>query len=101
MDRNPALASFTLPMPGGIDSTNAQAKLADQLAAVAELNELIREAPTDQSLPEKLRTWLDDLLDHLREIVKNLPEAQSYAVSVGLPAGIGVTVTFDAHQQSR
>jgi hypothetical protein len=77
------------------------------MAAVAALNEAIRAEPSASgvpsghgpaaSLPEKLQEWLDKLLDNVQKIVGCLPDIESYAVSVGLPAGVGITVTFTAH----
>ncbi len=94
MSTDPGLGGFTLPRPGAVDRSNAQDKLVEQLAAVVVLNERIRQSPIDESLPEKLKKWIDDLLDYLRVIVASLPEAESFAVSAGPPAGISITVTF-------
>lgn len=100
MDGYPDIDDFKFPAPGGIGTDNAQDKLIEQLVAVATLNGAIR-AETSASrsnwtdnLPDRLKRCLDDLLDNLQMIVKCLPEVATYAVSVGLPAGIGVTVTF-------
>ncbi|MGA2873804.1 MAG: hypothetical protein ABSF27_09600 [Candidatus Dormibacteria bacterium] len=42
---------------------------------------------------ERLKHWLDKLLSKLAEIADNLG-ALSYAVSVGAPVGVSLTVTF-------
>ena len=38
-------------------------------------------------LPDRLQRWLGQLLDNLKAIVAHLPEAESYAVTAGLPDG--------------
>jgi hypothetical protein len=101
--------NFEFPKPGSVTSANAQYKLAEQLAAVVKLNDAIRtgalasEAPPDAltaSLPDKLRHWLDQLLQNMKKIAAHLPEAESSAVSAGLPTGVTVTVTFTAHAEN-
>jgi hypothetical protein len=51
-------------------------------------------APID-GLLDKLRDWLDRLVDALSQIVAKLVDATSFSVSVG--TGVSVTVNFSSH----
>jgi hypothetical protein len=48
---------------------------------------------TPPNVLERLKNWLDRLLSKLAKIADDLG-ALSYAVSVGAPVGVSVTVTF-------
>jgi hypothetical protein len=92
--------TFSVPAPQGVDSANALEKLIEQLAAVEELNQILASATSagrpSAGLIERLKQWLEDLVDHMKVIVKSLPEVDSFSISVGVPLGVNVTVTFAA-----
>jgi hypothetical protein len=93
-----------VPDVGTVTEANAYAKLSEQLAAVARLNQSqgrpdlapgrVYGAMPAGSLPEKLENWLKKLTENLRKITEHMPDVDSFSVQVGLPAGVSVSVTF-------
>jgi len=79
-------------------------RLTDLLAVLPDINRALAvpaapdhltwDLSISAGLPDKLNEWLDKLLTKLEEIIKKLPRAVSYSLTVGAPVGVSVTVTF-------
>jgi hypothetical protein len=75
-----------------ITQEQARTALADALVWVAEINAHADVSSLQGDALEKLRKWLERLLDKLREIVKDVNGA-SFSITSG--TRLTLTVTFD------
>jgi hypothetical protein len=85
------------------DEATARDALTELLATVAQINEAAP-APTERlavsgGLVERLKEWIDKLIDQLRKIVREIPYATSFSLTVGPPGMLSVTVTFGPFEQ--
>lgn len=97
---------YSLPAVGDVTARNARSKLAEQLAAVARMNEAattdlsteylvsVGEQHAPATLPARLDHWIAQLSANLKAITENLPDVDSWSVQVGFPWGVSVSVTF-------
>jgi hypothetical protein len=63
-----------------------------QLSAQARAQAMVGGGAATDDTSERLRTWLDRLIDVLTRIIAKIPEATSFSISVG--ANVSVTVDF-------
>lgn len=90
------------------DEQSAHGALAHVLTTVNYINQATPQAPAtmtgartatfDDDLLEKLRKWLDRLVQALTQIVAKLEKAASFSISAG--TGVSVTVTFGPFGES-
>jgi hypothetical protein len=104
----PGEPTYALPAVGSVTAGNASRKLAEQLAAVAQMNEIAETdsdatyethfllQPSAGNLSGRLEHWLDELSANLKAITSELPEVASYSLQVGFPWGVSVSVTFNS-----
>jgi hypothetical protein len=95
-------------LPDTWDASGADEALAEVLAWVAVVNERWADADAvpgfsrrqlastgalSGDVIEKLRKWIERLMAKLRNLVRSMPEAQSFSITSGVPP-LAVTVTF-------
>ena len=95
-------------LPETWDASEADEALAEVLAWVDVVNErwaaadavpafsrrqLASTGALTSDVIEKLRRWIKRLVAKLRDLVRSMPEAQSFAITAGAPP-LAVTVTF-------
>lgn len=73
---------------------SARDALTELLATVGQIN-AVAPGPEEAfvgGLVERMKKWIERLIERLSEIVKQLADATSFSISVG--TGVSVTVTF-------
>jgi hypothetical protein len=78
-----------------------EADHGDVVAAVAAFNaDMVNEVMPELSqgpalgIPDKLKEWLDKLVEKVRGIVNKLSDVASFSVTVDTPFTVSVSVTF-------
>ena len=83
-----------------VDEGSARAALSELMSTVAQINETaspvgsraVGEDGLVGDLAERLKGWIDRLIDKLTEIVEKIAKATSFTITVG--TGMSVSVTF-------
>lgn len=79
-----------------IDEPTARTALSELMATVAQINEAAS-VPSEHAvgiggIVDRIKEWVDKLIDRMTEIVRKIGPATSFSLSVG--TGLSVTVTF-------
>lgn len=86
------------------DEQSARSALSELMSIVRQANEAIDRGATASTRPEfadhavtdgvleRLRAWIDRIIDKLTAIVEKIPAATSFSISVG--TGLSIMVTF-------
>lgn len=76
-----------------VDEHSARSALGELLATLQQANEA-----SPEGIVERLKDWIDKVIDTLTDIVRNIARATSFSLTVG--TGVSVTVTFGPFEQT-